>query len=404
MRILFLSRWYPYPPDNGSKIRIFNLIRHLASRHEVHLISFTSEGLADKRLDAIHQYCRGLETVLHRPYRPDALKAWLGFLSARPRYAVEAHSAEMAARVEERVRRSRFDVVIASQLDMAPYARPLAGPTKIFEEVELTVLYDQFARQRQLSKKLRYGLTWWKLSRYVANLLQGFDGCTVVSEVEGERARQILRRGLSIGVVPNGVDTDFYSGCFGAPQADTLVYSGALTYAANFDAMVFFLREIFPLIRAERPNVRLVITGALDGVPVHRLPHREGVTLTGYLDDVRPAVAQSWVSIVPLRIGGGTRLKLLEASSLGTPVVATRKGAEGLELTPDHDLLIADAPADFAAAVVRVLRDPDLRTALSRNGRQAVEAKYDWRTIGRRFLDFVEHAAASKALPAPPTG
>jgi glycosyltransferase involved in cell wall biosynthesis len=125
-------------------------------------------------------------------------------------------------------------------------------------------------------------------------------------------------------------------------------------------------------------------------VPVERLPDNDGVVFTGYLDDIRPRVARSWGSIVPLRVGGGTRLKILEALALGTPVVATSKGAEGLDLAPGQDILIADKPADFAAAVLRLLQEAQLRKTLSHNGLRVVKAKYDWQIIGQQFNDFIE--------------
>ncbi|MBI1881248.1 MAG: glycosyltransferase [Chloroflexi bacterium] len=396
MKILFISRWFPYPPDNGSKIRIFNLIKHLALRHEIHLISFTSAGITDEQQAAMAQYCQRVDVAHYKPFHPSRLKALLGFFSSQPRSVIDTHSIEMQQLVEHVGGTTSFDAVIASQIDVAPYATVLSGPIKILEEVELTTLYEQYARQHDPLKKLRRGLMWWKWSSYVANLLRVFDGCTVVSKSERARISQVLAGYPAIEIIPNGVDIAHYTADFGLPTVDTLVYSGALTYLANFDAVDFFLRQVFPLIRTERPQVKLAITGKLDGVPTDRLPlsSNNGVVFTGYLDDVRPTVARSWVSIVPLLWGGGTRLKILEALALGTPVVATSKGVEGLDLTSGRDLLIADTPADFAAAVLRLLQDPTLHATLSRNGRQAVEAKYDWQMIGQQFNDFIETTVA----------
>jgi glycosyltransferase involved in cell wall biosynthesis len=187
------------------------------------------------------------------------------------------------------------------------------------------------------------------------------------------------------------------------PAPDTLIYSGSLTYHANYAAVDFFLRDIFPIIRAQRPGARLTVTGRLDGVPTERLSQQPGVTFTGYLDDIRPLIAGSMVNIVPLRSGGGTRLKILESLALGTPVVATPKGAEGLDLVPGRDLLIADQPADFAQAVLSLLADPDLRQTLRHNGRTAVEARYDFARIGESFCEFVESVVAEAGAKALPT-
>jgi glycosyltransferase involved in cell wall biosynthesis len=214
--------------------------------------------------------------------------------------------------------------------------------------------------------------------------------------MERERVLQVAPGYSSIGVIPNGVSIADHTASLDPPEADTLIYSGALTYKANFDAMDYFLREILPLIRIERPQVKLAITGKLDGVPVDRLPiaGNDGVVLTGYLADIRPTIAQSWISVVPLRLGGGTRLKILESLALGTPVVATSKGVEGLDLVPERDILIADTPADFAASVLRLLQDASLREALSHNGRRTVETKYDWEIIGQQFNNFIETLVA----------
>ncbi|MCX7856163.1 MAG: glycosyltransferase family 4 protein, partial [Anaerolineae bacterium] len=190
--------------------------------------------------------------------------------------------------------------------------------------------------------------------------------------------------------VPNGVDPEQYQGDFGPVEPDTLVFPGALTYEANFEAMRFFLGEIFPRIRQARPRATIYITGRTDGVDLSRLPLGDGVVLTGYLPDVRPRVARSAVCIAPLTLGGGTRIKILEAMALGTPVVATSKGAEGLEVMPGRDLLIADDPEAFAAAVVRVLEDENLRAALSAAGRRLVAERYDWRVIGQQLTAFLE--------------
>jgi glycosyltransferase involved in cell wall biosynthesis len=399
MHVLFLSRWYPYPPDNGSRIRVFNLLKHLAARHTVDLISFTEAPLADEQREAMQAICRRVVPVPYRPFQPRRWKALLGFFSALPRSVIDTHNAEMQRQVERVGRQDEVDVVIASEIDMAPYALAVPGVPRIFEDLELTVLYENYIKQRDLLQKARRGLGWWKISRYAAGLLRAFDGCTVVSGGERARIESILPGYQPVAEIPNGVDVAHHVGAFGAPEPDTLIYSGALTYQANFDAMDYFLREVFPLIRAEWPNAEIAITGKLSGVPMDRLPDCKGVIFTGYLDDIRPAVARSWVSVVPLREGGGTRLKVLEALALGTPVVATRKGAEGLDLVPGRDLLIADDPADFAAAVVHVLRDPALRATLSRNGREAVEGVYDWHMIGQRFCDFVERVASKADAP-----
>jgi sugar transferase (PEP-CTERM/EpsH1 system associated) len=398
MKLLFLSRWFPYPADNGSKIRIYNLIKCLAAAHEVHLISFATAETGDKEVAVMRRYCRQVDVVRYQAYQPWRWKAIAGLFSPKPRSVVDTYNPDMERLIQQRAGAQSFEMVIASQVDMAAYAAGVTGVPRIFEEIELTTRYEQFSRQRQPLKKAWSRLSWWKLSHYIAQLMAQFDGCTVVSEEEREQLRRVVPHYQAVEVIPNGVDTSAYSGSFGSPAANTLIYSGALTYQANFDAMHYFLGEIFPLIQAQCPSVKLFITGKLDGVPVERLPQAEGVVFTGYLEDIRPTLAQSSVSIVPLRLGGGTRLKVLEALAMGTPVVATTKGAEGLGIVPGQDLLIADEPADFATAVFRLLQNPTLRESLSRRGQQTVKDKYDWLMIGEQFNRFVERIAAQRTL------
>lgn len=399
MKILFISRWFPYPPNNGTRIRVFNLIKHLSLHHEIDLVSFASETLDTEHLSTMHNYCQRVDVIPYRPFQPRRAKALLGFFSPRPRSVVDTHNPDMQKLVEKIGHESSADMVIASTIDMVPYALTLTNTTKIFEEIELTTLYEKFTNEHHPLKRFRNGLRWWKLSRYVDSLLSTFEACTVVSEGERERVRQISPNYTPIEIIPNGVDVDHYRVNSNPPQIDTLVYSGALTYNANFDAVNFFLRAILPLIHLERPDVKLRITGTLDGVPVDQLPDNKGVIFTGYVDDIRPVILQSWINIVPLRFGGGTRLKILESLALGTPVVTTSKGMEGLDLIPGRDLLVADTPEDFAATVLCLLQDSKQRESLSRNGRQAISAKYDWQIIGPHFNDFVEQVAKNTLRP-----
>jgi len=305
------------------------------------------------------------------------------------------YSQRMQETVERLWEEEDFSLVIASQSVTAPYAATLKDVPKVFEEIELTTLQEQYTRQSDVLHRLRYGLMWWKTRRFMARLLCQFDGCTVVSPQERANVLDIVgatcfSNPSSLTVVPNGVDLERYEGHFGKPKPGTLIFPGALTYIANFDAMEFFLSEVFPLVKARHPDVTLRITGKADGVPVNRLAMDENVTLTGYLEDIRPAVAQSWICVVPLQIGGGTRLKILEAMALGTAVVSTSKGAEGLDVTPGQDILIADEPTAFASAVLRLLGDGELRTRLAVNGKKLVRERYGWEQIGEK-LDLFLH-------------
>ncbi len=397
MKVLFLSRWYPYPPDNGSKLRIYHLLRELARAHTVDLISFTSEPVDLQKTSPLHGICRHIQTSVYSPMTPGGLAGLAGLFAPRPRSVVATYSAELDALAQSASNQEQYDLVIASQIDMAPYAAKLNIAARLFEEIELTTIWEQYALARNPFKRMRGLLTWLKLRRYVHELLKSFQATTVVSDAERQRVLRVAPRGSEVVVIPNGVDSDWMAGDFGEPQADTLVYNGALTYQANFDAVAYFLAEIFPRIQAGRPGTKLYITGKTDGVRLQRLPQNDGVVFTGYMQDVRPRVAQSWVNVVPLRIGGGTRLKILESLALGTPVVSTSKGAEGLHLRAGEDYLRADTPATFADATLRLLNDPEMRARLAETGRNKVRELYDWRMIGHELDTLARRVAASAA-------
>ncbi len=380
-------------PNNGSKIRVYNLINYLAQQHTVDLISFTTENVSQTQVETAQAHCRRVEHVPYVDFNPTRIKALLGFFSPTPRSRIDTHSRVFENKVLEAGRKNNYDVVIASEVDTVHYATALKNVPKIFEGLEVTTWIDQVRNENGSATKFRKKLGWWKYTRYLRKQLRLYDGCTVVSEAERENVQQIYPGYPNVQVIPNGVDVSHYVNEFGQPEPDTMIYSGAMTYFANFDAMDYFLREIFPLIAAKRPNAKLYITGKTGNVPVERLPAYKNVVFTGYLDDIRPAVARSWCSVVPLQLGSGTRLKILEALALGSPVVSTTKGAEGLHLEPERDILIADDPPAFAQAVLRLMDDPALRKRLNENGRKTVVTRYDWGSICQQFTHFVEEVA-----------
>jgi glycosyltransferase involved in cell wall biosynthesis len=401
MRILFLSRWFPFPADNGSKIRIYNLLKSLGSEHEVVLLSFVDEPPPSTSVQTLQTICSRIETVVYRGFRAHSVRARLGFLSPMPRSLLDTFSAEMADKVNRVACAWRPDCVIASQLDMIPYAVLVKDAPKIAEEIELTIPYEAYAQASGLAARLRKGLTWWKLSAYLRRTLSTFHLCTVVSSQEQRLARKVTPPTLPVVVIPNGVDVQSLQSVRSEPQPDVLIYSGALSYYANFDAMHFFLSEMFPQIVERAPKTQLLITGSTKGVPIEQLPNRENVVFTGYVDDISAVVGSSWASIAPLRLGGGTRVKVIESLALGVPVVATAKGVEGLELKRNEEVLVADTPQDFIEATLALLANPDLRTRLSFAGRRAA-SRYDWNRIGKHFNQTLTEMVAPVSMKEAP--
>lgn len=377
MNILFLSAWCPWPADNGSKLRIYHLLRGLSQRHQVDLLCFAPDPLAPAHEQHLQALCRQVGLLRATPFAARRAGRLLGALSPRPRSVVGNYNREMAARVCQSVAQRRYDVVVASQLHMAPYALQALGVPRVLEELELTGLYEQYSAEQRQRLRLRHWLTWLKARHYVATILGQFSGVSFASAGEQDLVGRAIAPSALQAVVPNGVSLAQCQDTYGSAQEDVLVYPGALSYDANFDAVRFFLTDIFPRIRRARPQTRLRVTGHAAPELVAALPQVEGVEYTGYLDDVRPAIADAWAQVVPLRKGGGTRLKVLEALALGTPVVSTHKGVEGLDLAHGSEVLVADNAAEFAAHTVRLLESPALRQDLATRGRHAA-GRYDW--------------------------
>jgi len=393
MRILALSTWFPYPLDQGSKIRAYHLLKGLAQRHELALVSFEDKPSQPAWMEAMRQFCDRIEIVRRQPFDFSRQGIVRGWFSWRPSAVVAGYSPEMSNCAQQVAREWRPDLVLAITFVTAPYAMEMKGLPRVIDVDNLLsdMLYEAYQAEQHPLRRVRRYLAYWKMRQYEKQLFRAFDLGLIVSRRDEQRAQEHLGAPKShVGLVPNGVDLEYYRPGCAAVIDHKLIYNGALTYYPNFNAVKYFLSEIFPQVLAQSPQARLYITGNTGNAPVDELPHRKQVTFTGYLDDIRPAVASSRACVVPLQQGAGTRLKILEALALGTPVVSTSKGAEGLEFEAGRHLVVADHPADFARWTVRLLNEPELRAEFAEQGRRLVEEKYDWRQIGAQFCQLVE--------------
>jgi glycosyltransferase involved in cell wall biosynthesis len=396
MRILFLSVWFPYPPDNGYKLRVYHLLKALGERHDVTLLSFAFEAAKAGDAAGYVRACEDVRIVERNPFERSSIAKIMRFLSPVPIVTLPVPEMSQAAR--SALAQASFDVVIASTVVMATYALQAPKRTvRIIEEHNSLTRWmeERYRGQGPSIQLLRRWASWQKSRYYEARLFSRFSLCTMVSDQDRATCLHDLPgyRG-PVEVVPNGVDCRHNYPGLAQPVTNTLIYNGALSYSANYDAMQYYLAEIHPLIQQQESAVSLTITGPTSGVDLSGLRLDESTRLSGYVDDIRPLVAEAWICVVPIRRGGGTRLKILEAMALGTPVVTTSKGAEGLNVTSNRNILIADEPQEFATQVIRLLRDSALRERLSTNGRRLVEQRYDWSKIGQRFVDLVEDVAS----------
>lgn len=390
MRILFLSTWFPYPPDNGAKARAYHLAQALMQRHEVTVVAFRPRTMWD---NARRGSTIPAETYIvdADPFRYVNLPTIVKLVSPLPlSYWPSRAMSVTLARLRTA---SEWDAIVAVQIPVAQYAMWWRLPRVLDVDTGLAYQMRERARTGIGWTRLRALASWRKARCYEAHVVRRFHVATVASGYEVESLCSMLGRShCQVATIANGVDTIYNRPGLADPCPSRLVYNGALTYSANFDAMRHFLAEIYPLVKRRIPDVTMVITGSTRNVDLSLLMLDDSVALTGYVDDIRIPVARAMACVVPLRQGSGTRIKILESMALGTPVVATPKGVEGLDLVDGEQCLIADSPEAFAEKTVSLLQQARLRSELSARARKFVEEKHDWQKIGLQFAGLVEDA------------
>jgi sugar transferase (PEP-CTERM/EpsH1 system associated) len=374
------------------------MILNLAPRHEIHLLSFVNSPDDVERAAPLRQYCRTIE-VVPVPRRSSLKRLLTTLFSPLPDMALRLPSAEFRHRLAARLEEQHFDVVQVESIEMAPYAMGDAGweaddrPLWVFDDYNAEYVLQQRAFETDIRHPRRWigalysFIQWQKLRRYEAAVCQRVDRVIAVSEADKE-ILQKLAPGTEIAVIPNGVDTRVYDpgqtySLVLGPHS--IVFTGKMDFRPNIDAVLWFCHQVLPLIKTQVPDVHLYIVGQKPPQRLRPLAEDPAVTLTGYVDDVKPYIAGAGVYAVPLRIGGGTRLKIMEAMALGKAIVSTSLGCEGYPLTSGRELVIADTPQQFAHIMSELLGDARRREELGRAGRRFVEERYDWRAIVPRL-------------------
>ncbi len=390
MRVLVVSSWFPYPTDNGSRLRIFHLLEALGRAHHITLLTFgRNEG--GEQVGPLLRFCGDVHVV--RPHAPKRLRL-SGLFSTVPRHYAQTLNAEMVSLISTHA--PAHDVTMAMQIRAAVHLVEARQTTPaLFEEVELGAarLPDAGAEAASRWRQARHQLTWWKHRRFVRHLLAHVHGATVVSSLEQAQLAAIGYPARKVSVVPNAVVVPDRPAALRARRRQ-IIYPGSVTFSANFDAVSYFVRDVWPGIRGRHPDLEFVVTGHIGDVDVSGLAATGGVRFTGSLEDVAPAIAESLACVVPLRAGGGTRLKVLQAMALGTPVVSTSKGIEGIDLEPEVHVLVADTAGAFVARTLELVADPGLGQRLATAAFDRVLAAYTWDRSAAILAEHLHRVAA----------
>jgi glycosyltransferase involved in cell wall biosynthesis len=321
-------------------------------------------------------------------------------LSSRSYERVVHDRESLQSALDQMVERHRFDVIQVEASFMAHYTFPAETVVVLDEHnVEYEIQRRTAAVARGLPRKLHNYVDYLKLKREEERVWRRVDACAVTSERDEMTVRRAYPAART-AVVPNAVDTEFFSPGTREAERSTIVFFGTISYYPNTDALLYFMRDIYPTLKRSHPSVRLLIVGQSPPASIQRWAGPD-VLVTGGVDDVRPYIERARVVIAPLRIGGGTRLKILEAMGMGKPVVSTTLGAEGLAVSHERDILIADRAQDYAAQVARVLDDDDLAASLGSAARSLVETRYDWKHSAQKLEALYRSALLARhSLPA----
>lgn len=396
MRILIIDEEFPYPLNTGKRIRTYNLVRELARYNDISYLAFgSSDSESYTRLDR-----DGLGPIAVPP--PDRKQSGpffyarllMNLFSPWPYIVTSHYTGSFQRRLRELVRRHRYDLLICEWTPYARYLKDLDGVRSIIvaHNIESSIWARYQQNETNPVKRWYISIQKDKIVRFEKSCFHWTDGATAVSAEEAAFMNS-LDVPYPTEVIENGVDVDYF-----APRDDEvvpsqLVFTGSMDWRPNQDACLYLVDEILPLLREAKHDVRVLLVGRKPPRHIRALGERAGVTVTGSVDDVRPYISRSAVCLVPLRIGGGSRLKILEAMAMKKPVVSTSVGSEGLQVSDGENIVNADTPETFASAVVGLLEDPSRRERIAAAGYDLVHRKYRWEELGKKYDRYINTVA-----------
>lgn len=434
MKILYLAHRIPYPPNKGDKIRSFNEIKYLSKKHEIHLACLADDPKDLKYENDLKNFCKTTNVILINP-KIAKLKSSFYLFSKRPLSVPYFYSRKLQQTIDRLLSTNDYDAIFCFSSPMAEYvfkSRALSPqsmdqgqktnnyqpstrnqqPNLIMDFVDVdSDKWTQYSKYARFPKSWIYALEGRRLAGYERNVSENFDHSILVTEAEKKIFKGKNPHIQNVSVIPNGVDLDYFSPSYlhakstidqgpstkgrdsstidhGLSTMDlrpatidhrpVIVFTGAMDYYANIDGVVWFTKEILPLIKKEIPAIRFYIVGSNPTKEVLSLPSNNGVSVTGYVPDTREYLRRATVAVVPLRIARGIQNKILEAMAMGIPVVATPRAFEGIEANPDRDLILGEDVEKIAEGIIKLIKEVSLRKSLSGSGRAVIEKNYCW--------------------------
>ncbi len=378
MNILYLCHRFPFPPRRGGKIRPFNMIRHLTGQgHKVTVCSLVRSAAEAAEGQGLAAHCEHFE--MSQVWNPlQALRMVARLPLTTPSSMGFFYSRELAGKIKKLLAGQKWDLVFIHCSSVAQYVEDVSDVPRIldFGDMDSQKWYE-YANYKAFPLSLGYRLEGSKMLAAEKRLARRFDLCTTTTRAEWQTLND-YGTGAATDWFPNGVDTDFFCPVADAYEAETISFIGRMDYYPNQECMSRFAAQVWPLLRAGRPAMKLLIVGADPSPAMRRLAELPGVTVTGSVPDVRPYVRKSALMVAPLNIARGTQNKILEAMAMGVPVVTSSIAAGGVDAEAGHDLLVADTAEEIAMAILRIIDNPAERARLAAAGRQRMLNHHSW--------------------------
>jgi polysaccharide biosynthesis protein PslH len=396
MKVLYLCHRFPYPPKRGGKIRPFNMIRHLGQAgHEVTVCSLVRSDAEAEEGRGIAPHCHAFEMgAVSEPVQMARMVLRLPLTT--PSSMGYFYSADLAAKVNKHLATQKWDLIFVHCSSVAQYVAHVKGVPKLLDFGDMdSHKWLEYANYKPFPLSLGYKLEGHKMLAAEKNLARQFDLCTATTRAEWETLNS-YGTGARTDWFPNGVDTDFFSpiqssgGGANSYDADTITFIGRMDYYPNQECMTRFCAQVWPLLRQQRPSLKLQIVGADPSPAMRALGRLDGVTVTGSVPDVRPYVRASALTVAPLAIARGTQNKILEAMAMGVPVVTSSVAAGGVDAQAESHFLVADEAVAIASAVLRVVQNPSERQRLALAGRERMLSHHAWHKSMQRLDGIIE--------------
>ena len=394
MKILWICPFFLHPTDRGAQIRTLGTLKELHKRHNIHFAALNDPHNLEGPQRSTEYSSRHFSIEHSAPNRRSIgiiPQLAASMVNPMPMAVSRYYSAKFKREISRLIATEHYDSIVCDFLASAPNLTDM-GPCVLFQHnVETTIWQRHVAQSPSLLKRVFFQMQTKKMEAYEQKTCRTARHVIAVSEIDASRMRDMFGIG-TVTSVSTGVDVEYFAPCGAAPSLSDIVFCGSMDWLPNVDAVEHFLSEVLPLIRQKLPEATFTIAGrSPDARVLKAVQGHTGVSVTGKVEDMRPYLWGSKISVVPIRIGGGTRLKIYECMAAGVPVVSTTVGAEGLRYKDAEDIVLADDASSFAEACIRLLLDDAARRTIAQNALARTQKEFSWEAVSREFESILEN-------------